>query len=237
MDASAQRVRSVAPIVKVRAGNPATIEDARWALLARDLEFASLGRIRSTAAKWAATLGSITGVFGIVTLAKGPEDISKVEGAWRFPWWGAQVSWKILVGTAIGLAVACAVLAIYLAATAAQERPAKFRFTGQEVRRLHRERAADAAQDLNWSKFLTLSAVALLAIGIGITWYATPKEPTLTSSVLVVQTTAEATCGTLQPSQRGSVAIIPVGQKTPTTIAVSDIRLLTAIAKCPGEGG
>jgi hypothetical protein len=225
----------VKPIVKVAAGSPATIEDARWALQARELEFASLGRIRSTAAKWAATLGSITGVFGIVTLAKGPDDISKVMGAWRIPFFGGHVDWKVLAGASIGLAIACAVLAIYLAATAAQESPTRFRFTGQEVRRLHREKTQNAANALRASKFLTLTAVALLSVGIAITWYATPEEPASGSNVLVVKTSGETSCGVMQASQPGMVEIVQADQQAPTTIPISDIRFLSTIAKCPGQ--
>jgi hypothetical protein len=58
-----------------------------------------LTNVRATGEKWTATISSITGIFGVVALIKGPEDITKLQGIWE-----ALVIGAILVAVALALA-------------------------------------------------------------------------------------------------------------------------------------
>ena len=58
--------------------NEAAIHDVAWERKAETEAGQMLASARSAAEKWTQTVASLTGVFSIVLLVKGPEDISKV---------------------------------------------------------------------------------------------------------------------------------------------------------------
>ncbi len=58
----------------------ATAEDVSWERRVAEEEVGALASARSAAASWTAAITSLTGVFGVVALVKGPEDVTKLEG-------------------------------------------------------------------------------------------------------------------------------------------------------------
>jgi hypothetical protein len=216
--------------VSVRAAKrPATIGDAKWEERADTLSFNALSNVRSTAEKWTTTIASVLAIFSVVALVKGPEDVTKVEGDFG-PF--ANETWAVIF---IGGAVICAAVATILAANAAYGLPGRFRFTGENVRELHRVDTAKSALALAWARFLSFGAVGFLMLAVAITWLATPEKPEPASSVLVVREVGRPFCGVLQASAPGTIGVLEKGSKTPRVVGVDEVVALTAVAACPGE--
>lgn len=75
--------------------------EVSWETLAAESEAASLDRVKAVADKWLTAIGTLTGVLGIVTLIKGPEDIADVTGTVE-P--GSRASdWLVAAGVGIAL--------------------------------------------------------------------------------------------------------------------------------------
>lgn len=188
------------PIEIEPSDTPATSFAARWQQRAEELEFETLPALRATADKWAATVGSLTGVLAITALVKGPSDITKVEGTVHAL--GVSLSWRAVIGVLLASAVALATAAIVCAALAAQGSPEEFRFSGAELRRRYLKASQTAAKQLSWSRRLAITAVPLLAVASGIVWFATPvSDPD--NMVLVSRTNGAIVCGTLRASTDG----------------------------------
>jgi hypothetical protein len=58
----------------------ATVNDVVWERRAEQHEIEALPAARSAAEKWTTQIASLTGIFTIVVLVKGPEDVTNVEG-------------------------------------------------------------------------------------------------------------------------------------------------------------
>jgi hypothetical protein len=58
----------------------ATVNDVEWERRAEQHEIEALPSARSTAEKWTTQIASLTGIFSIVVLVKGPEDVANLEG-------------------------------------------------------------------------------------------------------------------------------------------------------------
>lgn len=212
------------------AGKPATLAEARWEKRAEELSFSALESVRGTAAKWAGTIATLLAIFSVVTLVKGPEDVTKVEGSYG---WASLETWVILL---LGVAVALAAAATFLAALAAYGLPGDFRFVGSEVRRLHRRAATSAAIWLDLSWMLALGAIVSLALGVGITWLNTPDDAAVPSKTIVVTDAGVRACGKLLPSSgEQTIVILEPGQQEGTPIPAADITALGTIAACPAD--
>jgi hypothetical protein len=193
--------------------------DRKWAAKARELEFDALTRVKSAAEKWATTIASLTGVFGIITLIKGPEDITELT-------MGARV----VVGVLLFIAVLCAAGSIYLAALAAQGVPNKIWLDASSVRKAFQDAADKAADRLSCSRKLVVPAVILLAIAIGLTWFGPrPAAPIPAVNVLVVQRSGAVSCGELKSDEQGHLALKAKGE----LLGLNEIVSLSTIAKCP----
>ena len=84
----------------------AAIHDVEWERKAETEASQTLTSARGAAEKWTQTITSLTGVFSIVLLVKGPEDITKVQG--NVDAFNLTVpSW--LMWTAAGVAAACVI--------------------------------------------------------------------------------------------------------------------------------
>ncbi len=90
---------------------PVTSEDREWQARARQLTLNSLYDIRAVAGRWAATIGSLTGVLSLVALAAGPRTVDQL-----------QLGWRIAVGVLVLIAILAAAWATWAAADAAQGR-------------------------------------------------------------------------------------------------------------------
>jgi hypothetical protein len=58
----------------------ATVTDVEWERRAEQQEIAALPAARTAAEKWTTQIASLTGIFSIVVLVKGPEDVTNLEG-------------------------------------------------------------------------------------------------------------------------------------------------------------
>jgi len=217
-------------IVRVRAsGTPATLTEAKWEKLAEELSLGALESVRTSASKWTGTIATLLAIFGIVTLVKGPADISKVQGSY----WGVSLeTWVIVL---LGLAVALAAAATFLAALAAYGLPHRMRYVGAEVRRRHREAATSSRRWLNFSWPLALASLLALAAAVGVTWLNTPDDPATPVQTIVFTNDGVGACGKLQPiTDEQSIVVLEKGQKTATSIAAGDVTAIGTLGACPG---
>lgn len=191
--------------------------DRLWAKKAEDLQLNSLERIKSTSEKWLGTISSLTGVFGIVALIKGPSDISQLSSGLRF----------FVVGMVI-LAVISTFLSIILAALAAQGVPKKMWATGSVIRDVYTQEADKALFRLNWSRFLVIPAVIALGLAIISTWigtWSTLSEPT---NYVVIYKNGDVVCGHLASNKN---KLILVGNNGPKIL--KNIKSIDIIKHCP----
>jgi hypothetical protein len=217
--------------VRVRAaGTPATLSDAKWEKLAEELSFGALKSVRASAAKWTGAIATLLAIFGIVTLVKGPADVSKVSGSWHNT---SIETWVIIL---LGGAVLLAAGATFCAALAAYGLPRRMRYVGAEVRRVNRQEAARSRMWLNVSWPLALVSVIGLAAAVGLTWLYTPDDPTAPSQTIVFTTDGVAACGKLQAAtDKQTIVVLQKGQDTATKINVSDVTALGTLGTCPGD--
>ena len=206
--------------VPIEAGSPATFQDVHWQQLADELPFESLPRIRSMGAKWAATIGSITGVFAIVALIKGPEEIGALDSPERY--------WVIGLTAA---AVVAATAAMLWAAHAAQGSAKEILLSGSDLRAVYQSDARAGAQAITTSRWLTAAAVGALALAIGLTWLSTPASPA-SGPVVVVSSGAAPVCGTVTGFTQDGVTVQPPEGASTVVTAESGV-LIFPIGACP----
>jgi hypothetical protein len=135
-------------------------DDLRWEQRAERLADRALEDVRNAAQKWAATIASVTGVFGIVAVIKGPADLEAVSG------FGEFVA-KALVGAAVSLAL----VSIMMAALAAEGTPKLRRFSAREMRSQVRSQAKLAKLQLKLSRTAAVVAVLSMLTALLLTWY------------------------------------------------------------------
>jgi hypothetical protein len=198
--------------------------DRKWETHAEAFEFEALPRIRATAERWAASIGAVTGVFGIVTLVRGREDVTAL-----------RADLKIAAGLLIGAALAMALAAIVLAAFAAQGTPKKLvALTGQELRRWHQEGARRAKLQLSVSRVLAVAAIVLLGAAVGITWFGPASE--MASSrpkLLVLLRSGTLVCGLPHEGTAGTLTLDSAAGRHAISVATDDVEAMTVVDSCP----
>jgi hypothetical protein len=138
-------------------------DDLRWELQAEELHANRLADTRATAQKWAAAITSITGVFGIVAVIKGPSSIHALSSPGRY-----------IVYSLAGVAVLLALMAIGLASAASEGTPRLGHLSGSEARFWESWQATAAMHELKLSRAFAYVAVLVLLAAILITWVGTP---------------------------------------------------------------
>jgi hypothetical protein len=137
----------------------ATPDDLRWELQAEEMYANRLPATRAAAQKWAAAITSITGVFAIVALVKGPSAIGELLSPWQ----------QIVYGF-VSAAIVLALLAIGLAAAAAGGTPRLSHLSGREAQQWEGWQATAAKHQLMLSRPLAYAAVLSILAAIIITW-------------------------------------------------------------------
>lgn len=201
-------------MTKPRAQSPI---DRMWAKKAEDLQLNSLERIKSVSEKWLGTIASLTGVFGIIALIKGPSDISELSSGFR-----ASVVILLII------AVVSTFLAIILAALAAQGIPKFVWATGSVIKKAYAQEADKALYRLNWSRFLVIPAVITIGLAIGLTWYGTWNTPSKPTKYIAIYSTGEVMCGQLANSQ-GQLALMDDNNIR----VLENIESLNTVDSCP----
>jgi hypothetical protein len=198
--------------------------DLKWEEKAEQLEFESLTRVRGAAEKWAASLGAILGLLGTVLLVKGREDITRLT-----------TLFQVLVAGSLLIALACAAIAIYLAALAAQGTPAELRWPiGSRLRTWERAEALKAKRRLKKSRWLTGAVVGILALAVGLTWFGDAQSTETSSNVLLVRKLAPPVCGKLELSPSKALQVKP-SDHTAVPIEDADVSVIAIVDDCPAE--
>jgi hypothetical protein len=194
----------------------ADAEERYWAHRLEEFQAKSLSDIHAAAEKWAGTISSLVGIFGIAGLIKGRDEIDKLSE-----------NTKLAVAILVGIALLLAFIAIYKAAKAAQGVTSEVT-TVAEFREKYEQAAKDAANNLNWSRRLVIPATLSLAVAVGVTWFGPAKDAEEKAAVVVVAKGGAASCGNLV-DQGGSLSLETDTGVTPIRDAVS----VTPVDACP----
>jgi hypothetical protein len=203
---------------------PGASEDLQlWAQESTTQQHNALKEVRETAAAWEKSIAALFGVFGLVAFVKGPEKLADLD---REP--------AIAVVFLTAVAAACTIVAVFLAARAAQGSP-KLRtgLGGAAFRDLSVEQAASAATQLWISRFLALTAVTLVFVGVLVAWTSTLPSGTQEAEakkVLVVSAAGDVSCGVLAKSAAG-LALEPDGAGAAAPLPA--VRQIVSVAACP----
>ena len=136
-------------------------EDREWQARAQQLTLNSLYDIRAVAGRWAATIGSLTGLLSLVALVAGPRTVDQL-----------QLGWRIVAGSLVLAAILTAGWATWSAADAAQGKILTTLSTYARIRDEFRNEEKRARQSLNRAKTLVVAAMAALILAVAVSWFA-----------------------------------------------------------------
>jgi hypothetical protein len=136
-------------------------EDREWQARAQQLTLNSLYDIRAVAGRWAATIGSLTGLLSLVALVAGPRTADQL-----------QLGWRIVAGSLVLAAILTAGWATWSAADAAQGKILTTLSTYARIREDFRNEEKRARQSLSRAKTLVVAAMAALILAVAVSWFA-----------------------------------------------------------------
>jgi len=185
------------------------------------LDFGLAGT-RASAGKWGASAAAILGVLSTAAVVAGPSDLAKDVG--RTEAW--------IAATLVLVAGSLAALATLLAGLAEQGSPVtRTDLNPGLLRRLTRERAARAAEQIRWSRILTALSLCFILAGAAVAWLTAltgDSKKESAQSAIVVGSSGSA-CGTL--TTKGASLKLKVGKATSAIGADARITLVTACPK------
>ncbi|GAA2884179.1 hypothetical protein Acy02nite_08050 [Actinoplanes cyaneus] len=184
-----------------------TAEDREWQARARRLTLDSLHDVRAVAGRWAATIGSLTGLLSLVALVAGPRSADQLP-----------VGWRVVAGLCVLAAIGCAGCATWFAAEAAQGSIGSVLSTYAQVRDLFRKQEAVAVRLLGRAKILVVVAMGALVVAVALTWFV-PKE---SSDYLVIRRGAEVSC-------------VPLKDGLALSLALDAASTVTVAKRCPAR--
>lgn len=188
-----------------------------WEKLAQDLTSDPLTKTRDTADKWTNILSALVGLSTVFGLIQGRDALSKLSTAFQI----------VLVAVFI-LALLVSVRAIYLAALASEGTPGLVPLDKKNFFGWYRQATNRAISYLQQSRRLALVAVALVVLGLLVTWFAPGPSDTGTS-ILVVQKSGTVLCGILGRDPSGNLALTSKGK----TFTLHDVVSINLVASCP----
>jgi hypothetical protein len=199
--------------------------DLEWEERVHQAQFEALPTLRTTADKWAATVGALVGLFGTAALVAGPKVIADVNPPAR--------GWLAVL---VVLTVAVAATAVGLASLAAQGGSQSIIPTGPEYRRLMGDEVHRARNLLMASRWITIVGVlGLLAATLLVAMLNPKSEDGPQQNVLVTYIAggaARQVCGTLQPASDGIVVRQGHG-KADLPLPVPAVISIMPVATCP----
>jgi hypothetical protein len=191
----------------------------KWTERANDYAFNELPNIRSVAEKWTGTVTALAGLSTIIALLQGTDKVAKLGLA-------VQVSLFAALVIALGLAVS----AIYLGTQAAYGEPgAPMPDDWELVYERFKEEATTAARKLKSSQKLALIASILIILILATLWFA-PQQGDSSTEALVVHSSGQVTCGTLQ-TENSTVSLTSSDTKKPQPL--TDVASFTIVSHCP----
>jgi hypothetical protein len=154
---------------RVVGGGNASRKDHEAAAVLEQNEINRLQLVRTRAEKWLGGLTALTGLLGTVLIIKGPQSTTDIS-----------MPWRLAVGLLIALALALLLFGAYRAYQSAYGDPGHLdQMRAQPLTGLagrlttaRRHAAAAAQAHLRDAVIATLAAIVLLAMAIGITWFA-----------------------------------------------------------------
>ncbi len=191
-----------------------SIESKRWVQLAQELKFQQLSSARKQAEGWRAGLGGLTALLTAVLIVKGRDNVSDLAPAFL---------WTVVV--LLGAVLALLVTATLLAVRASSGSPsAAILLTGENLRAWTKGEVQAVGRFIHWAAILTVTAVCVLALAVGITWTAPVARP-MTPLVEVIMP-AGHTCGELLGIADGNLVLTGKIRLIPLThvLAMDSVR-------------
>jgi len=186
----------------------------------------SLPEVRTSAEAWRNGLTAFLTLVTTGVIIKGRDTTA-----------GLPTLWRVLVTVLIGGGLALAVVGLWrvLAAQAGTH----YRLsTRQDIRRAYgtveayQVAVADrATDDLDAGRRLVITALVLLLIGVGVSWWA-PPAPTDPPAYLKVTYRNTSACGTLRSADNGQIRLTVTGNQEPTTVPLTQITNLRVVGTC-----
>jgi hypothetical protein len=193
-------------------------ERKRWAMLAQELAFEQLSVVRKQAEGWRTALAGLTALLSTVLIVKGRDSITALATG---PRWVAAVL--------LGLAFALLITATLSSVRAASGTPGtEILLTGEDLRVWTQTEVRHVGRLIRRATLLTVTALTLLAIAVGITWL---SPGAATSGTLVeVYGSSGRMCGELIGIADGTLIL-----KTPRLIRepLSQVASVNPVAACP----
>jgi hypothetical protein len=184
----------------------ATAEQRRLQAEADELARTALARTRAAADGWFKALGSVTALFGLATLFKGPETVN-----------GFAPEIKLAVGVLFMLALVAALAAIVLAALASHGTIGQGARGYEEQAEISKQELGTAVSRLGASRGVALIAVVPLLVALGVAWFA-PR----TAEKRVLLTRAD-----------GTTLCLPSGTPLPLSVSLEGITAVELVRACP----
>ncbi len=186
----------------------------------------SLAAVRASAEAWRNGLTAFLTLVTTGVIIKGRDTTA-----------GLTTSWRVLITVLIGGGLALAVAGLWrvLAAQAGT----RYRLSTREhIRRnygtieAYQLAVADqATDDLDAGRRLVVAALALLLIGVGVSWWA-PPAPADPPAYLKVTYNNTSACGALRSADNAQIRLTVTGNHDPITIPLSRITNLAVVATC-----
>jgi hypothetical protein len=198
-------------------GKDATWEDRQNAEARRLLVQTELQRVREGADKWKTGLAALLGLIATVSVVKGRESITTLSV-------GTQHAIIVLIGLALILAVVAALLAMRAANGPLERRSLQ----GTTLYKIRSEEVNRALSFLKWARGLTIVAVLLLAVAIGVAWWS--EEPT-PGQISVTKTDKTVVCGAFKGATPDELRI-ETQPGTTVAVALADTKAVSFRQEC-----
>lgn len=172
-----------------------SIESKRWVQLAQELRFEQLTSARKQAEGWRTGLAGLTALLTVVLIVKGRDNVSTLTP--NFLW---------TVVALLGAALALLVTATLLAVRAASGAPSTaILLTGENLRAWTKAEVRSVGRFIRWAAILTVTAICVLALAVGITWTAPVSRPS--PSLVEVVLSTGSVCGELAGVKNGDLLL------------------------------
>jgi hypothetical protein len=184
---------------------PVSSEDREWQARAQQLTLNSLYDIRAVAGRWAATIGSLTGILSLVALVAGPRAVNQLP-----------LGWRIAAGVLVLVAIVSAAWATWSAADASQGRILTTLSTYAHIRDDFRSEEERARELLGRAKALVVVAMTALILAVGVSWFA----PGGSTPNLVIR-------------RDGTVSCVPLKDGLALSVSIDGRATVSVAATCP----
>ncbi|MFF4362149.1 hypothetical protein [Streptomyces sp. NPDC001604] len=198
-----------------------TVDDLRWARLARELPFKELDAVRRQAEQWRNAIGGATALFGIAALVRGRNDLTAVPAGWR-----------TATALVLGAAFLALLIALAVAAYASFGRPGiRVQAQGAAYRRWSAARARQIGRLVPIAAASAGLGVILTAAAVGLTWLAPAAE---TPQQYAVRSVNGYACGELVGMEEGRlILLIRTGSSAESwTVPLAQVSHIGKVVTC-----